>query len=99
MIMKPYLKIELIEGREELCDRTNTFVCNVDAVGHLGKTKMTEMMKMIMKIVKKMMTMMMSMLTKIFTLPMKMMIMKRPSRILMILVKMIKIIVFDRQGY
>ena len=60
---------------------------------------MTKMMKMIMKIMTKMMTMMMSMLTKILTLTMKMMIINRPSRILMILVKMIKIIVFDRQGY
>ena len=39
MIMKPYLKIELIEGREELCDCTNAFVSNVDAVGHLGEQR------------------------------------------------------------
>ena len=65
------LQVELIERREELCDCTNAFVCNVDAVSNLGRTKITKKITVMMKIITKMMTMMLSMLTKIFTLTTK----------------------------
>ena len=68
MMMKPYLQVELIEGGEELCDCTNAFVCNVDAVSNLGRTKITKKITVMMKIITKTM---LSMLTKIFTLTTK----------------------------